>query len=265
MQFDYADFLDSHREELMESNGPVHLRVSRLHSVSASSPDGSSTASLNRVKLHMSTGSSKRSVAEAELDVHYHCSTSSVLSTDCESEDESERGPQEARITVQRPRPTTSSTPVDAADDDSIGISLDSVPSNPAFLPVLAAYLGTAVKSLVSTRYIPTSALTAIESLPLKVSGFSPTDFEGVLQGEIQTHVGLLSLASSVGFIGSLRGLNNMKTAKQGNYMGMAATAVGLLSVLASPGFGGHYGRFLSCFLAAGGVGLCSETSDGVR
>lgn len=36
-----------------------------------------------------------------------------------------------------------------------------------------------------------------------------------------------------------------MKTAKQGNYMGMAATAVGLLSVLASPGFGHNHLRFL--------------------
>lgn len=37
--------------------------------------------------------------------------------------------------------------------------------------------------------------------------------------------------------------------------MGMVATAVGLLSVLASPGFGAHHFRFLSCFLAAGGLG----------
>jgi len=109
--------------------------------------------------------------------------------------------------------------------------------------------------------------------VPLQVSGF---DLGGMFQhmweglmgsnlssfageeiagGRISTHVGLLSLTSAVMFIGSIRGLNKMATAQEGNLMGMVATAIGIISVLASPGFNGAHLRFFTTFLLASGIG----------
>lgn len=99
-----------------------------------------------------------------------------------------------------------------------------------------------------------TSAMAALPRLsgamlPLKVAGI------GGLGHEIATHIGLLSLASAVMFIGSIRGLNTHGTARQGNVMGMIATAVGIISVLASPGFNAAHLRFFITFAVASAVG----------
>lgn len=127
---------------------------------------------------------------------------------------------------------------------------------HPSAVPLLGAYIATTVKSMLSTAVanFPAPLKVAIENIPIKTSGAAGGAVAEV-ESELQSHVGLLSLSSAVMFIGSIRGLNSMKTAKEGNFMGMAATAIGLLSVLASPGFGAHHMRFLVPFLAASGLG----------
>lgn len=125
---------------------------------------------------------------------------------------------------------------------------------------VLTAWTTVAAKALCN---FDGQTLQNIASIPMKVSSFAPftsfaqTDSElALLENGLQTHVGLLSLTSAVMFIGSIRGLNSLKTAHQGNYLGMAASALGILSVMASHGFGTNHMRFLATFLLAGGVGL---------
>eukprot|EP00397_Hematodinium_sp_SG-2012_P002716 GEMP01002724.1.p1 GENE.GEMP01002724.1~~GEMP01002724.1.p1 ORF type:complete len:854 (+),score=126.96 GEMP01002724.1:148-2709(+) len=125
---------------------------------------------------------------------------------------------------------------------------------------VLTAWATVAAKSLCN---FDGQTLQTIATIPMRMSSFVPitsftsatSDF-AMLGNELQTHVGLLSLTSAVMFIGSIRGLNSLKTAHQGNYLGMAASALGILSVMASKGFGGSHLRFLITFLLAGGVGL---------
>mmetsp|Transcript_55285 Transcript_55285/g.103884 ORF Transcript_55285/g.103884 Transcript_55285/m.103884 type:complete len:1383 (-) Transcript_55285:63-4211(-) len=100
----------------------------------------------------------------------------------------------------------------------------------------------------------------AASSLPLKLGGFGgslvdPLAAEGIIEQELATHVGFVSLTSAVMFIGSIRGLNKHSTAQQGNVMGMVATALGILSVLLSPGFNGAHVRFFATFFAASILG----------
>ncbi|CAD7924036.1 unnamed protein product [Amoebophrya sp. A120] len=265
--FNYGDFLASCEEELLNADS-IDVSLDRVSQVTVGTSKASS--SVSRVRLHVSSrrNSVVSTTVSESLDVRYR--TALLEDDECgsESEDEEEIGQRSSRYVTVAAAGTTvcarssaaennddgGTTSAIASRDANASMRLENLTLTPSLLPVFAAYIGTAVKSLASS--LPAPALTAINQLPMKVSGFSPTDFDATVVGhELQTHVGLLSLASSVGFIGSLRGLNNMKTAKQGNYMGMAATAMGILSVLASPGFGAHYGRFLACFLAAGGVG----------
>lgn len=146
----------------------------------------------------------------------------------------------------------------------------------PAALPIVGAWLATAVKALcqpasleMGSRIAAGAAISALgpavglAGIPLKVAGFGGAMAAGAatqsaigaagaagatsflaaqaadnampfgssfaadeaaiasaVGHELQTHVGLLSLTSAVMFIGSIRGLNSLKTAKQGNYMG---------------------------------------------
>jgi len=127
-----------------------------------------------------------------------------------------------------------------------------------ALFTIVSAWTSVAAKTLSNLQGLD---LVDIMKLPLKGSSIVPfTSFaeassEGFIQTELKTHIELLSLTSAVMFIGSLRGLNSLKTAHQGNYLGMAASALGIVSVLASPGFGNNYARFFGTFAAGSLIG----------
>eukprot|EP00929_Paragymnodinium_shiwhaense_P087957 TRINITY_DN48123_c0_g1_i1.p1 TRINITY_DN48123_c0_g1~~TRINITY_DN48123_c0_g1_i1.p1 ORF type:complete len:1343 (-),score=328.86 TRINITY_DN48123_c0_g1_i1:273-4301(-) len=98
------------------------------------------------------------------------------------------------------------------------------------------------------------SALLPAAALPLRIAGFEPSGFLGA-HGAASTHVGLVSLASAMAFIASLRGLSKHSTAQDGNLLGVLATGLGILSVMSSPGFGDAHVRFLATLALAGGAG----------
>lgn len=113
----------------------------------------------------------------------------------------------------------------------------------PSMVPIVGAYFAAAARSLASS--VPPSALAGIQELPMKVSGIQelPTKISGfdtsfgaaVTEGvkeELSTHVGLLSLSSAVMFIGSIRGLNSFKTAKQGGRWILGRTGDVVLAIL---------------------------------
>ena len=91
-------------------------------------------------------------------------------------------------------------------------------------MPMAASFLLGVTKTLVASSLPVSAAATVpIAALPLMVSGFDGSLIDSSFAAtqseivqELQTHVGLLSLSSAVLFIGSIRGLNSMKTAKQG-------------------------------------------------
>jgi len=91
---------------------------------------------------------------------------------------------------------------------------------SPSMVPIVGAYFVAACRSLASS--VPPTALAGIQSFPIKISGFDTSFGAAVTEGvkeELATHVGLLSLSSAMMFIGSIRGLNSMKTAKQGKVL----------------------------------------------
>lgn len=143
-------------------------------------------------------------------------------------------------------------------------LSLENVQLSHATLPIVAAWVAAASRSMMKSG---APVYEAMKSLPMKVSCMgpafpgggsvppniagpnvpvmNPADFangmnlkmsslidpslvptafakqEATIEQAVTNHVGLLSLSSAVMFIGSIRGLNSMKTAKQGNYMGI--------------------------------------------
>jgi len=121
------------------------------------------------------------------------------------------------------------------------------------------AAVGSALPLLLNSASGTSGALSFI--MPLKVSGFVGTDFLMTGLTGLGNHAGILSLASAMMFIGSIRGLSQHSTAQQGNMLGMTAAALGVLSVFVAPSFSGAHGRFLATVLLASGVGLGAAKS----